>query len=87
MFQEALPLPGDPVTVAVVTDATGKVIDECWGWEAGQSYAQQGYFVKAINDDGRMLADDAQRMYDYERTCFLDCFGHDETYDPAKEAA
>ena len=63
-------------TIAVVLDEDGNYYDRCWNWESGQSYAHsEGMRVIAVNNDGSMTKDKAQRMYDYERECFRDCFG------------
>lgn len=63
-------------TVALVLDDDGAIYDQCWTWETGQSYAAQ-YRVVAVADDGHMAVEDAQRLYDYERRVYLDCFGED----------
>lgn len=49
--------------------------DRAYTWETGQNFAQQGYRVKAVADDGFMDAERAQRLYDWELACYLDCFG------------
>lgn len=61
--------------VAVVYDENGSVYDRCYTWEAGQTYANSGYRVEAVQDDGSMTVEDAQRLYDWERDVAADCFG------------
>lgn len=71
----------EPIVVAVVIDpVTNERYDLCWTWEAGQNYAQQGYIVKATRADGHMDVAQAQRLYDYERDCFMDCFARTEPF-------
>lgn len=65
----------EPTTVAVVYAADGTIYDQCFGWEAGQTYANDGYRVVATADDGTVTVDRAQRLYDAELTAALDCFG------------
>lgn len=65
----------DPVTVAMIYDRDGNVIDECWSWETGQVMANDGYRVVAVADDGHMSIADAQSLYDYELRIAIDCFG------------
>lgn len=68
----------DPKAVAVVIDPwDGSRFDVCWTWEAGQNYAQAGYVVVAVAADGSMDIDRAQRLYEYERQLFIDCWGRD----------
>ncbi|WIC89714.1 hypothetical protein SEA_BRAXOADDIE_92 [Rhodococcus phage Braxoaddie] len=68
-----------PVThyVAVIIDRNGAPVDYAMSWEAGQTYANDGYRVVALADDGHMSRADAQRLYDAERARALDCFGND----------
>ena len=61
--------------VAVVYTRDGHVHDHCFNWETGQSFALDGWIVKAIADDGHMSKDDAQRLYDAEKERHDDCFG------------
>ncbi|WNM65015.1 hypothetical protein SEA_MASELOP_92 [Rhodococcus phage Maselop] len=61
--------------VAVAIDNNGAPVDYCASWEAGQTYANDGYRVVALADDGHMTRADAQRHYDGERRAALDCFG------------
>lgn len=66
-------------TVAVVLDDDGNYYDRCWCYETGQNFAQSGYRVIAVADDeGRVSKDKAQSLYDYERMCYIDCFGLEE---------
>jgi len=63
-------------TVAMVIDSTrGQIYDECYTWEAGQTYAAQGYVVMAVADDEHMSQVDAQSLYDHELALVLDCYG------------
>lgn len=68
---------GPETIVAVVADAsTGEKFDLTFNWETAQNYAAgRDYFVVAVADDGHMSRDDIQRLCDYERRTYLDCFG------------
>lgn len=57
----------EPEYVAVVFDDEGKIYDFCFGWEAGQNYANAGFEVMATNDDRYMSMSEAQEIYDAER--------------------
>lgn len=61
--------------VAIVYGEDGEVFDRCWSWEAGINYANSGYRVEAIADDGIVTMERAQRAYDRERVLAADCFG------------
>lgn len=61
-------------TVAIVLAEDGKIYDHCFTWESGQSYARDGYVVRATADDGFMTAAEAQSLYNYELEIFSDCF-------------
>ena len=61
--------------VAHVYDDDDNLHDRCFTWETGQAYANAGYRVVAMADDGPMTVADAQRLYDYEREIAADCFG------------
>lgn len=70
-----LELPVDE-TVAVVYNKAGEVVDRAYCWETGQTYAQAGYTVIAIADNGiYWTRERAQELYDNELECFRDCFG------------
>jgi hypothetical protein len=56
-------------------DRPDEVHDEAWSWETGQNYANQGYIVKAVTNDGFRTKQDCQDIYDAERAAFMDCFG------------
>lgn len=62
-------------TVAKVYDKDDCLYDEAWTWETGQTYANDGYRVVAVKDDGIMTIERAQAMYDAELAAALDCFG------------
>lgn len=67
-----------PFVAEVYDVQTGELFDRCWTWETGQNYAAgRDYLVIAIADDGYMTVDEAQRLYDYERRIYLDCFGEE----------
>ena len=67
--------------VAVVIDpGTGGILDGVYTWETGQSYAQAGYAVIATAASGHMGRDEAQRLYDWERALFRDCYGRDTPF-------
>lgn len=53
----------------------GTIIDRCFSWETGQTYANAGYEVQAVNDDGSIDKATAQSIYDRERELAADCFG------------
>lgn len=55
--------------------------DECWTWEAGQTYAAAGYVVTALSDDGFMAREDMQSLFDHERELFIDCWGRTTPFD------
>lgn len=62
----------------VIDPETSACIDEVWNWQTGQAYAQQGYIVVAACDDEHyMTKEDMQRLFDYERELFKDCYGTD----------
>lgn len=65
----------EPKIVAAVFDGSGELYDYCWSWETGQVYANRGYTVQAVNDDGYMSISEAQELYDWELRCAVDCFG------------
>lgn len=58
--------------VAIVFSADGSVHDYAFTWETGQSYAQEGYRVIAVADDGPWRTADAQRLYDSELARYND---------------
>ncbi len=64
----------DPETIARVYDKNGVEIDQCWGWEAAQNYANQGYRVEAVADDKSFTKEEQQSMYDACLAAFRDCF-------------
>jgi len=69
------------IIVAVAIDPrTGEEYDQCFAWETGQTMAQEGYIVRAVAADGFMGVEDAQRLYDYERRLFIDCWGQDHPF-------
>jgi len=65
----------EPPIVAEVFDKAGATVDTCYTWEAGQTYANEGYRVVALADDGFMDRERAQRLYDTELAAAVDCFG------------
>lgn len=61
--------------VALVMNADGTVYDSCYNWESGQSYALDGWIVRATAPDGRKTKKAAQALYDAEKARHDDCFG------------
>ena len=61
--------------VAVALNADGTIYDQCYTWEAGQTYAADGWKVRATAADGSMTKRRAQGLYDAERARHDDCFG------------
>lgn len=65
----------EPTTVAHVLNEDGSVYDRTYNWESGRTYANEGYVVKAVADDGSMTAERAQSIYDSTLADYQDCFG------------
>lgn len=75
----ALAYPVGPAIVAeVYADDSQVPYDLCYNWESGQTYAQDGYRVVSVADDGYMSREHAQRLYDYELKCWDDCWTEGE---------
>lgn len=66
--------PNEQMIVAHIFEGDA-LYDRAYTWETGQCLARQGYRVEAVADDGSMDVERAQRLYDYELACYLDCFG------------
>lgn len=60
--------------VAIVLNDAGDPYDVCFNWETAQAMAGE-YTVIALADDGHMSVDEIQRICDYERRIYIDCFG------------
>ena len=75
MTTTQLVLTAERTVVAVVFNEDGTIHDRCHSWESGQTYANAGYEVQAVNDDGHVTKEVAQSMYDRERELAADCFG------------
>ena len=67
----------DTVVAVIIDPRTGEQYDSAYTWETGQTMAQAGYIVQAVAADGYMSTEDAQRLYDYERALFIDCWGQE----------
>ena len=64
--------------VAVILDGASNPYDYAYNFESAQAYAQDGYIVRAIADDGDYWTmDHAQKLYDSALENFMDCFGAD----------
>ena len=63
-----------PFVADVIDPVTNERYDRCWTWEAGQTYAREGYLVQATAADGFMGVKEAQSLYDYERRLFMDLY-------------
>lgn len=73
--QMILPIGAYPETVALIFNDDGSVYDEAFTWETAQCAAlHEGRVVLAVRNDGFMTAADIQRLCDYERANYLDCF-------------
>lgn len=77
-----LVLCAEPQIVAVIYDEDGNIHDMAYAWQAAQVYANDGYYVQAVNDDisrftgePMLTVDEAQDLYDAELRWALDCFG------------
>lgn len=68
--------PDSSPTVAIALDDSGRYLDRCFTWGTGQTLAQEGLRVVATADDGHMTLAEAQRLYDWERDCYNDCFNN-----------
>lgn len=66
----------DPTTVAEVLDpSTSEVMDRCYNWETAQTYASNGYKIRALAADGEAWPiERIQAMCDAERRQFQDCY-------------
>lgn len=60
---------------AQVLNGAGIPFDSCYTWESAQTYALQGYTVRAIADDGHMSKQEIQDLCDAELERYKDCFG------------
>lgn len=76
MHQQLLLTAEAPIVAAIFDLVTGVLHDFCWSWQAGQNYANMGYRIQAINDDGYMTIAEAQELYDWELDYAIDCFGY-----------
>jgi hypothetical protein len=63
--------------IAIVWDKNNEVEDYCYTWETAQQFANDGYRIKAIANDGTMEMNEIQRICDYELSAAIDCFGED----------
>lgn len=75
MTTTQLVLTAEREVVAIVYNEDGSIHDRCFSWETGQTYANAGYEVQAVNPDGSITVEEAQSMYDRERELAADCFG------------
>lgn len=61
--------------VVAVVYRNNEIYDVTFNWESAQSYAANGDKVVAIWGDGHLTKEECQKMYDYEKECYEDCFG------------
>jgi hypothetical protein len=60
--------------VGAILDGHGFIYDVFYTWECGQTMAAQ-YRCVALRGDSIYSQADLQRMFDYERSIYVDCFG------------
>jgi hypothetical protein len=71
------PSPPADYNVGVAYTQNGKIYDYLGNWETAQTYANDGYMVRALRGDGHLSRDDLQAMVDNELAAAVDCFGEE----------
>lgn len=67
---------GNVIALAINTaDGAFEVYDYMLTWETAQAYANDGYRIVVINDDGAMTKDELQQLCNAEFDRAVDCFG------------